>query len=79
LQVILAEAAVFGTAVLDFCGKSERDSAGLGVREGSRVVLGVAGDLNLEETMTRTLFLHPDFVIAQDDVRVDYLFAGRTD
>jgi hypothetical protein len=78
LQVILTKAAIFRTPVFDFGRKAIRHGAWLRIGQRSHVVLGVARDLDFEEAVPRTFLLHPHFVIAQDDVRVDQFFAGRT-
>ena len=77
--MIFTEAAIFRTAVFHFSREQVRHGAWLRVRERLDVVLRVARDFDFEETMSRAFLLHPHFVIAQDDVRVDQLFAGGTD
>jgi hypothetical protein len=79
LQVIFTQAAIFRTAVLDFGRKPVRHRAGLRVRERLCVVFRVARNLDFEEAVFRTLLLHPHFVVAQDDVRVDQFLARWTD
>src|SRR5689334_20515423 len=61
-----------------FSREAVRHGARLRVRERLDVVLSIARDLDFEETMSRALLLHPHFVIAQNDVRVDHFSAGGT-
>ena len=44
-----------------------------------RVRLGVAVDQRLERTAVRAALAHVDFVVAQEDLRVDHPAAGRAD
>jgi len=64
--------------VLDLSSKAIGHGAWFCIRKRLDVILRVAGDLDFKVAVLRTLFLHPDTVIAEHDVSVNDLFAAGT-
>src|SRR5258708_9601938 len=79
LLVVGAQAAIVRTSVLYLAASLQRNGSRLVVPAQGCVSFRVSVNKSLERSALRAALAHEDFVIAQDDLRVDNLAAFRTD
>ena len=80
LLMIGTEAAVIGTAVLDWCVINHRLLRSLDEDfAGAAVIVNVIGHKNALMAMLRAALQHPDLAVFEDDLGIDAAIAGGAD